>query len=95
MIEIGLDQTSCKWFENDLSDGTQCVISDGVKSSFLDSTKGVPQGSLLGPVLFTSYINNIGLSVETCNIHLYADDTVMSAIAPNVNQSVTLLPWLV
>ena len=64
LTEIGLGQAFCKWFENDLSDRTQCMISDGVQSSFLDITKGVPQGSVLGPVLFTIYVNNTGLSVN-------------------------------
>jgi hypothetical protein len=42
---------------NDLSDRTQCVISDGAKSGFLYIAKGVLQGLVLGPVRFTIYIN--------------------------------------
>jgi hypothetical protein len=86
LTEIGLNQASCKWFENDLSDRVQCVICDGVMSRFLDIRKGVPQGSLPRSVLFTISIHNIGLFVQTCNIHLYADDPVMYAIAPTVDQ---------
>jgi hypothetical protein len=59
---------------------------DGVKSGYLDIKKGVPHGSILGPVLFTVYINNVGLSVKKkCIIHLYADDTCVhhrSLVAP-------------
>ena len=65
------------------------MLSDGVKSSYLDITKGVPQGSILGPVLFTIYVNNIGLSAKTCNINLYADDSVMYGIS----QRLTRLCW--
>ena len=50
---------SCLWFENYLSDKTQIMISDGVKSSFLDITRGVSQGSVLEPVRFTTYINSL------------------------------------
>lgn len=46
----------------------------------------VYHGSVLGPVLFTIYIHNIGLFVQILNINLYADDPVMYAIAPTVDQ---------
>ena len=61
----------------ELSDRTQCVVFDGVKSCYLDITKGFLPGSILGTVLLNIYINYIGLSAKTCNMYLYADDTVM------------------
>ena len=45
-------------------------------SSILPITYGVPQGSILGPILFTLYINEIS-DILTCNVVLYADDTVI------------------
>jgi hypothetical protein len=89
LTDIGLNQASCRWFENDLSDRTQYVISNAVKYSFLDITECVPQGSVLGPVVFGIYVNNIDQSVKTCNIPLYADNTVMYAIAPTVDQALS------
>jgi hypothetical protein len=70
-----------------LTDITECVTTDGVKSGFLDITKGVLQGLVLCPVLLTVYINNIDWSVKNCNLHFYADDTVVYAIAPTVDQA--------
>ncbi len=55
----------------------QCVKAGNIKSEVLPVTKGVPQESALGPVLFTIYINNIVSSLTDCNVHLYADDTIL------------------
>ena len=74
---IGCDSNSLKWFHNYLSDRQQYVRAGKVKSAPLPITNGVPQGSILGPVFFTIYINDIAKEVKNCNIHLYADDTIL------------------
>jgi hypothetical protein len=52
---IGLSSVACSWFQDYVSDRTQDVVIDGVKSEFLEVCKGVPQGLILGPALFTTY----------------------------------------
>jgi hypothetical protein len=65
------------WFRSYLSNRKQAVIINGVKSSQRLQDCNVPQGSVLGPILFTSYTAPLGDIMRTngMNYHLYADDT--------------------
>lgn len=84
----GFDHGACSWFHSYLSGRQQCVKAGNIKSELAHLTKGVPQGSVLGPVLFTIYINNIVSSITNCHIHLYADDTVLYCFADSVQVAV-------
>ena len=69
--------TSIPWFRSYLSKRTQSVIINGVKSESMDVTCGVPHGSILGPQLFLLYINDLHVSVSSCKLALYADDSAL------------------
>lgn len=71
---IAFDNIAYKWFQSYLMARQQCVVIGNIKSEFVQIAKGVPQGSILGPVPFTLYKENIASSVTGCNIHQYADD---------------------
>ena len=62
------------WFADYLSDRKQRVVLPGAVSDWTDIRAGVPQGSILGPLLFLLYINDIVQDIGS-NIRLFADDT--------------------
>ena len=73
----GIENVEQKWFENYLFNRKQTVEYNGVSSEQHDITTGVPQGSILGPLLFIILINDLYCNLENCEVLLYADDTVL------------------
>ena len=57
-----------------LSQRNQYVVVNGAKSDYFKATSSVPQGSIVGPVLFNLFINDICDFIKHSNILLYADD---------------------
>ena len=75
--KLGIIGNIFKWIKNYLSHRNQCTSAHGITSSTLQLTCGVPQGSILGPLFFIIYVNDIKTSLNFCNHLLYADDTVL------------------
>ena len=91
-----------KWFDSYLCNRPQCVNINGTFSDFLNILCGVPQGSILGPILFLIYINDIQFCSNILDFHLFADDTSLffshkdeNVIENTVNNELTKVEhWL-
>ena len=79
----GIRGTSNLWFKNYLSERKQYLEFNGIKSNLLNINCGVPQGSILGPILFLLYINDIQNSTSL-NLLSFADDTTVFASSSNI-----------
>ena len=71
----GIRGFALKWFESYLHSRQQHVFLDGASSGTSHINCGVPQGSILGPLLFILYINDIAKCSEILRLILFADDT--------------------
>jgi hypothetical protein len=74
---VGIIGPMLDWFRDYLSNRKQAVVIRGEKSEFKSILSGVPQGSVLGPLLFLIYINDIVENIRS-DIKLFADDTSLS-----------------
>ena len=73
----GFDQPTLKWFKSYFEGRRQFTSINGYKSDEREITCGVPQGSLLGPLLFTLFVNDMPNNVQFCELALYDDDTCL------------------
>ena len=75
----GISGNLLKFFESYLHNRKQRVILNGSYSEYLPIESGVPQGSVLGPLLFLIYINDLEINIKS-NVKFFADDTMLYSI---------------
>ena len=87
---VGISGELYNLLEKYLSDRFQRVVLNGQKSSWRPVLASVPQGSILGPLLFLLYINDLADGLKS-NAKLFADDTSLFTIVKDKNESANIL----
>ena len=76
----GVEGEDLAWFVDDLFGRSQIVVMNNIKSNKEPIHCGVPQGSILGPLLFIVFYNDFADHLTYCDVITYADDTVFLSL---------------
>ena len=88
--KLGIKENELLWFENYLKNRQQYVCANQGKSDIRLVSKGVPQGSILGPILFLIYINDLAYCTELFTL-LFADDTSFLISGKDIDDVIQIL----
>ena len=83
MVNLDFSEATISWYKSYLTNRTFLVNIENELSSPGDLSYGVPQGSILGPLIFLLYVNDMSNSVD-CDLFLYADDSCLVFTGPDV-----------
>ena len=90
MWRLGITGPLWYWFKAYLTNRQHYVSIDGISSNLLPVLSGVPQGSILGPLLFLIYINDLPEQINYASCYLFADDTKLLKSIHQANDCLTL-----
>ena len=83
----GIRGGTLKWCANYLSNRFQCTLANNERPSLLPVSCGVTQGSVLGPLFFLIYFNDVKNAVQNCGLQLYAYDIVLYQAGVNKDEA--------
>ena len=86
--KLGFCRSAINRFQNYLENRKQYTVVNGIESGLLDISCGVPQGLVLGTMLFLLFINDLSSAIRHSGHKLYADDTVLYSKCTNNNDAV-------
>ena len=82
----GITGSTYNWIQTWLTCHSQCVVLDSESSSFIPVLSGVPQGTILGPLMFLLYINDIAKGINS-PLRLFADDCLLYRVINGVEDT--------
>ena len=91
LAAYGLSEEALMYILSYLSNRKQCVRINDTYSEFENIIMGVPQGSILGPLLFNLSIKDLFFFILIASVHNFADDNTLSAFAQNVSKLINIL----
>ena len=83
----GIRDISNNWFKSCLSNHKQFVSISNYESGLTEINCGVPQNSVLGPLLFLLYINDLNQAIKFCKAHHFADDTNLLYLSRSIKKT--------
>ena len=86
MNHYGIRGVSNDWFKSYLPNRNQYVSINSFDSGLTTINCGVPQGSVLGPLLFLLYMNDLNQAIKFCKVHLFADDTNLLCLSNSIKK---------
>ena len=90
-LEFGIVGKAQEWFQTYLSGRRQRVCVGQTVSPWLTPSFGVPQGSILGPLMFILFVNDLPKTIRRGSINMYADDTTLYTAAKTIEQTIEVL----
>ena len=91
LATYGIDDNLILYIHSYLLNRKQCVCVNNIISEFNKVTSGVPQGSIVGPILFNCFFNDFYCFIKNANVHNFADGNTLTTFAQNVRTLISIL----